>query len=143
MRGRWRKSVYYYTATIEALRVSNAQSRFKWCLDSGCTAHMCNDDADFVKAVESGSGKVNFASDASIDVKGRSSVSIVVETNCRQKNVNIQDALHVPDLRANLLSVGKMADKGFKIVFGKDHARVIDKRGSEVLSANRVNGLLA
>jgi len=89
---------------------------------------MCNDE--FVKTVES--GKVNLASNVSIEVKGRGSVSIVVETNGQQRNMNIQDTLHVPDLRANLLSVGKMADKSFRIVFEKDCARVIDERGSKV-----------
>jgi len=54
--------------------------------------------------------------------------------------VNIQN-VHVSDLRANLLSVEKMTDKGLKIVFEKNRVRVIDECGNEALSADRINGL--
>ena len=111
------------------------------CLDSGCTAHLCQDTEDFTKIEEIKSGRLNLASSASTDIKAKGSVSITAEFNGKTKHVNLKDALHVPDLRTHLLSVGKITDEGLKVIFNKESATIIDKHGNDILKADRVNGL--
>ena len=43
---------------------------------------------------------------------------IFLETNIRNKLV-LKDARHVPDIRLNLISIGKLDDEGFTIFFGE------------------------
>lgn len=130
-----------YVSPEEALKSSNANRPENWCLDSGCTSHLCKDEEKFVEIEESRPGKLNLASHASAEIKGRGTVEITAEVDGQRKNVSLKDTLHVPDLRMNLLSVGKMTDNGFTVVFGKRSAEVIDGKGRTVLVATRMNGL--
>lgn len=110
-------------------------------MDSGCTAHMCGDDT-LTNFDDSTIGKVNLASKSSIDIKGKGSISLISDFDGKTKNVIINDALHVPELRTNLLSVGKLCDKGFKVIFEADSATVIDQDLTATLRADRHrNGL--
>ena len=45
-------------------------------------------------------------------------------------------------MRINLLSVSKLTDRDYKVIFKRDCAYVIDTNSSLVLKANRQNGLL-
>lgn len=55
--------------------------------------------------------------------------------------MHLSDALHVPDLRTNLLSVAKITDKGFTVIFKKERAEVIDGEENVMLVANRIDDL--
>jgi hypothetical protein len=57
------------------------------------------------------------------------------------KNVTLDNTLHVPDLRTNLLSVSKIADKGCEILFKKNHAIVFGADGDVKLIGDRVGDL--
>lgn len=111
----------------------------KWCIDSGCTAHMCGGIEGFMNLNEATSGKINLASKVSTDIKRRGSMSLTADVNGRIKNVNINDTLYVPELRTNLLSVGKVCDKGFKVIFESNGATVLDKNRKAVLKADRLD----
>jgi len=51
---------------------------------------------------------------------------------------SLKNTLYVPDLRINLLSVSKICDHGFNIVFKKDKAEIIRAtRGDIVFTAPR------
>ncbi|KAK2578250.1 hypothetical protein KPH14_001396 [Odynerus spinipes] len=71
-------------------------------------------------------GKLNLASSASADICARGTLRIVVQQENSKKNITINDALHVPDLRTN---------------FTKDRARVIDENGNDRLIADHKDGL--
>lgn len=109
-----------------------------WCVDSGCTAHMCGNDVSFVDYDESTVGKVNLAGKSSIDVKGRGLISLTANFDNQTKNININDILHVLELLTNLLSVGRLCDKRFKVIFEADGATVIDRDGKATLRADRI-----
>lgn len=117
------KNIYAYT------------TRGIWCMDSGCTAHMCGDD-DFRNIDMSTVGKVNLTNKSSIDIEGKGSISFTSILDDQKKNININNALHVPELQTNLLCVGKLCDKGFKVVFEADGATVLDQD----LKATRAEG---
>ena len=45
----------------------------------------------------------------------------------------ISDVLHVPDIDQNLLSIGQLIEKGFKVSFENQHCLIFDIVGWEML----------
>ena len=84
---------------------------------------------------------MNLASNASTEIKAKGFITITADFEGKTKQVKLNEVLHVPDLRTNLLSFRKDTDLGFKIIFEKESAKIIDQRGKDVLYADRVNGL--
>jgi len=116
-------------ASSKGMGFSLAEAKDDWCLDSGCTTHMGNDRAHFVEVCKSCDESVRLAGKrvtAPIREKGR--VGIIANVEGHTKEFDVTNVLHVPDLRTNLLSVGKIADRGYLIMFDSEMARVIDKQ---------------
>lgn len=61
---------------------------------------------------------MSLATNASVMVKASGNVGITTSFNNNAKLVEFSDVLYVPDLRANLISVARITDKGNKIIFG-------------------------
>ncbi|XP_070155837.1 uncharacterized protein [Polyergus mexicanus] len=59
----------------------------------------------------------------------------------KRKTIEFSDTLFIPDLWANLISVGKITDKGHKVVFIDTKAEVIDRADKILLTAKRERGL--
>ena len=57
------------------------------------------------------------------------------------KPVEFQDALYVPDLRTNLISVAKITDKNNEISFKKNEAIVSGMDGRLIAKAKRIGNL--
>jgi len=130
------------SANPETLYVRKSINAEMWCVDSGCTTHMCNDTNFFASNFLKGRDKVSLASHASSQVTGTGSICFNVKQDDRNKKVTLDNALCVPDLRLNLLSVGRICDKNMTVIFKKDEARIIDKNQNLMLRANRTeNGL--
>jgi len=125
----------------DALNTDNAELSNKWCLDSGCSTHLCKEEDIFTRRLAVTDGKVNLANDSSAEVKAKGDVSITTRTGGRLKDVTINDALLVPDLRLNLLSVSKITDRGYTVTFDKFTGKVIDKAGNTALIAERIDNL--
>lgn len=128
-----------YAGISETLSTDYHPKRETWCIDSGCTAHMCGTTSAFLD-MKKATGKVNLVNKSTISVTDKGPVSVTAIANSRNKNVSLSDTLHIPDLRTNLLSVGKICDRGLKVLFEQDEATVIDNRGKTVLKADRING---
>lgn len=100
----------------EDLGVMLNKSNSSWCLESKSTFHLCNSSNDFVKIGSNKVPKINLASRATTEIKAKGTASL---KTVKQKNVTLQDALQVPHLRMNFISVRKDTDKGFRVIFGK------------------------
>lgn len=59
----------------------------EWCLDSGCTSHLCRDKGDFIEFEESEVGRLNLASNASTDITARGTVRATFNVEGNRKNV--------------------------------------------------------
>lgn len=119
-----------------------AETKNDWCLDSGCTAHMGNGQACFDEVRESCDGSVRLAGvGAAAPIRGKDRVGIVANVKGHAQKFDVTDVLRVPDLRTNLLSVSKIADRGYRVVFDREMARVVDKRDRTILTAHRKDGL--
>lgn len=125
----------------EALLVKADSQAKKWCLNSGATTHLCNDIAllthtDFTKR-----GILNLANSDSTNIQAEGTARLAADVFGNVKDVSLRNILLVPDLRTNLISVGKITDQGFKVYFFRNTASVTDPGGSVKLVADKVNGL--
>lgn len=118
----------------------NVTSGEKWCVDSGCTSHLCKDDHLFTNSHKVNSG-VKLASNTTAAVTAKGDVRVVASDGKQDKTFLLHNTLHVPTLRTNLLSVAKIVDNGYSVVFTKNQATVKDKNGSVRLVAKREGDL--
>lgn len=102
---------------------------------------LCNNVTDFVELNATNFGKLNLASNASTNIKGKSLISFLARTNEKPSHILLKDILHVPELRTNRLFVAKIADHGFKVIFDKQKADIIDRNGQVRVTAQRERDL--
>lgn len=112
-----------------------------WILDSGCTSHLCSDDVLFEKIDKAAKVKLNLASDATTEVKGRGDVRVSVGCDDGHKLFEFRNTLYVPDLRTNLMSVAKITDKDCEVIFKKDRGTVVNSQGEVIMIADRKGDL--
>lgn len=130
-----------FTNTEVASQSETAKSNDIWCLDSGSTSHLCKERDKFVEITDSRSGKLDLATNASSDIVARGRASFTADVRGSKKHVTLKGALHVPDLRNNLLSVAKITDNNCEVVFKKNCATIVGQDGSIKLLAKRVGDL--
>lgn len=119
--------------------IGELESR-KWCLDSGATSHICKELKHFGET-QSGCGKLNLANQDSTEIKAKGNASFFNNYLGSEVKVNLKDTLYVPDLRTNLISVAKITENGYDVLFTNNHAKVIDKKGKTKLIAKKGRGL--
>jgi len=87
-------------------------------------------------------GSVNMVNNNSIVVEAKRTTEIRYnKTQGKITKVSLSDALYVPHLHTNLISVSKITDKGFEVLFKRDRAEVLDKNGNVKMTANRMKNL--
>ena len=89
-----------------------------WFIDSGASCHMSNDKNVFLKIDDSKKGKVVVANGGKINIHGKGDVLIGLKKDKRESfQVKLNDVMFVPDLENNLVSVKKLTEKGFSVIF--------------------------
>lgn len=118
-------------------RSTNKQA---WCLDSGCTSHLCSSKENFIEYEdEKQNSYLKLASENhTTEIKGSGKVQL---TLARNNLINLTNTLHVPSLTTNLMSVSKITDKGHEVLFKRNEALVINPRKHVILKARKENGL--
>lgn len=116
--------------------VYNVNDKQKWCLDSGCTTHLCNDSKRLTNLCEINSS-VRLASDATAPGIAKGDVNIIASDGKSDSDITLQNTLHVPDLRTNLVSIAKIVDKDHQVIFSKTHASIKDANGVTKMIADR------
>ncbi|XP_011859363.1 PREDICTED: uncharacterized protein LOC105556859 [Vollenhovia emeryi] len=127
--------------TRERCQIADNMSDNVWYLDSGSTSHICKDVDLFTETNEVESGRLKSASDASAEIKMRGTAAITTVIGGKRRDIALNETLHVPKLRMNLLSVSKIADKGYRVNFDKRRAEIIDSSGHTKLIAKWVGDL--
>ena len=84
---------------------------------------------------------LNLADKNSTQVEGKGTVEVKIEVQGGDKLIDLKNTLLVPDLRTNLLSVAKIADKNHMVLFKKDIALVKDIKGNTKMIADRIGNL--
>ncbi|CAJ2667746.1 unnamed protein product [Trifolium pratense] len=100
-----------------------------WLIDSGCTNHMTYDRTLFKDLKPTQISKVRIGNGGYISAKGKGTVVISTSSGIK----TISDVLYVPDIDQNLLSVGQLIEKGFKVSFENQLCLIFDTTGREIL----------
>lgn len=109
-----------------------------WCLDSGATKHMCNDREKFYTFSEDKACKVYTAAEHFVNAIGAGDIKMNVRLSGNKiNNIRLRDTMYVPEFRNNLLSVSKMTDNDYTVIFHRDSALVKRQNGSVELTAKR------
>ncbi|KAF9809688.1 hypothetical protein SFRURICE_021571 [Spodoptera frugiperda] len=85
--------VIFIEGNDENLARISEQSNSVWCIDSGCTGHMCN-DKHMIKGFTRLDNELNLANHESTQITGMGQVSISVDTGCEKRLVDIQKVFY-------------------------------------------------
>jgi len=120
-----------------ALNTEPARS-IEWCLDSGATRHMCNDCSKFSTFTKSKACNVYTAAEHQVKSEGAGNVKLKITIPGNISNgVRLQDTMLVPEFRNNLMSVSRMTDNNYVVIFRKNGAMVKRSDGSIAMTARR------
>lgn len=85
----------------------------EWFLDTRCSTHMSGRKDWFIEMDHSIKSRVRFADDRTMKVEGVGKVKV------KKKDgyvCFISSVLYVPGMKSNLLSIGQLLEKGYKMV---------------------------
>jgi hypothetical protein len=85
-----------------------------WYLDSGCSHHITGDRSSFDTLDEEFSSHVELGDNKKVEIKGQGDVAIHLNEGNKKC---IHDVFYSPSIGQNLLSVGQMMRRGFRLVF--------------------------
>ena len=131
------------TSEVKVFQTGTSVICDAWCFDSWCTSHMCKEVNSFAEIHQRyNRGKLSLASNgASANILGKGTVKTIKKVDGERKVITLNDTLYVTDLHTNLVSIGKIADKGHNVLFSKTKAEVINHDGDVLLTAKRENDL--
>ena len=110
----------------------------EWWVDTGATRHVCSDKKMFSSYQTIDNGEQLFMGNSSSSkVEGQGKVVLKMTSG---KELTLNDVLHVPDIRKNLVSGSLLSKKGFKLVFVSDNF-ILTKNGMYVGKGYMSNGL--
>lgn len=90
-------------------------------LDSGASDHMVN-DASLLENYSKTRGSVKVGDGSPIDVVGYGVLRMTTSSDCGDSTISLTHALCVPSLKDNIISVGKLEEKGAEIIFSDGKA---------------------
>ena len=98
-----------------------------WVVDSGASFHITSHKEYFSSYTSGVTGQVRMGNIGSSTIVGKGTICIETSTGC---SLMLDDVRHVPDIRLNLLSVGKLDDIRHGSYFGdakmEAHQRLFD-----------------
>jgi hypothetical protein len=94
-----------------------------WLLDSGCSNHMTGDRGLIEDLDESVRTEVKVGTDEVVPVLGKGVVNILTKQG-QQKTIS--DVYYAPGLKHNLLSIGQLTEKKYKLVFDGSDCEIYD-----------------
>lgn len=105
-----------------------------WTVDSGCTCHMTNDREFFTEFQNDIFTDVTLADGKKTKSTGCGN-GVIFGMNDKGKRIAIkmENVLYVPDLEGGLISVRKLAMKGFNVVFDEKSCKIVSNKGDVIV----------
>ena len=123
------------------LECSPNDTKETWIIDSGASNHFCNTvkmfivKNDFTSIVKVGDGR-------ELKVRGIGIVELEVELeNHTKAKLTLHDVLYVPELNYNLISIGKLSDKGYLSSFHLNFCKIEFKKNFAIKCLKNANNM--
>jgi len=111
----------------------------QWIIDSGASDHLCSDYFAFIEiAFLPQPIKIYMGDNRCVLATGRETVQFHIPT---LHNASISAVLYVPQLEANLLSVGRLIEKCYNVAFSAQCCSVTTKDSFKILKAQYDHGI--
>jgi transposase InsO family protein len=94
----------------EQASVNLANAECSWIVDSGASFHLTPKRECFSSYIAGDYGYVRMGNDGECKIVGIGNVCLLTSTGCR---LILKDVRHVPDVRLNLISAGRLDDEGY------------------------------
>jgi hypothetical protein len=107
--------------------IKDADTTNVWLLDSGSTNHICCSKEVFT-SMRSHRSIIKVGDGRELQVTGIGQVELQTE----KAKIKINDVLYVPNMKKNLLSIGKLTKKGASIVFEQNRCKIM--KGQELVA---------
>ena len=115
-------------------------SRADWIIDSGATAHICNDRQMFANLSQVDPFDINIGDKSGVRAIGRGCIELMLISSGKTRRCMLNDVVYAPTMGYNMLSVRVMSRAGHKIVFEKNTC-TIEKGGKIVAQGEIRKGL--
>ncbi|CAJ2677087.1 unnamed protein product [Trifolium pratense] len=102
----------------------------KWYLDTGCTTHMTGRKDWFTSLKATQNHNVKFADNSSLAVQAIGDVTIKRKDG---KCSVISGVLYIPGMKCNLLSIGQLLEKDYRIIMENRLLKVYNTKGNLML----------
>ena len=123
------------------MAIEPAGDKIEWLLDSGATEHFVN-DARWLHDAKPSDAKARVANGATVDIKWKGTVIIETTVRGSRQRIALSDVSFVPSAPRNLLSIGRLINKGFKVnLEPKDACIIHEKTGNTVMELKRFHTL--
>ncbi|CAN0920234.1 Retrovirus-related Pol polyprotein from transposon TNT 1-94 [Linum grandiflorum] len=100
------------------------KTHFPWVVDSGCSNHMTGNLESFTEIDDTYRSHVKIGDGKRLEVEGK---GIILVKGKEGNKTLIQEVLYVPELAQNLLSVGHLMMKNYKLLFDNGECEIINK----------------
>lgn len=97
----------------------------QWILNSGATNHMSGARSAFAHIDNSVTGTIRFGDGSVIEIEGHGVVSFALKTG---EHRELEDVYFIPNLKANIISLGQLVEAGCRIVLDADQLTIHDEQ---------------
>lgn len=104
------------------------EKKREWILDSGATAHMCNDEKNIENARPPQRKSVIVANNESIEIKCIGTIIENIKIDEKKSVIQIEEVQCIPDICANLLSISKLVKKNYCVIFDIKGAKIYNEQ---------------
>lgn len=112
----------------------NANASNLWYLDNGASNHMSGQRSKFKELNEEIKGQVKFGDGSIVQIMGKGSVAVRCKAGGEQI---LREVYYIPSLRSNIISLGQLAEDGYKITLNGDFLWVRDGQGVLLMKVKR------
>ena len=113
-----------------------------WIVDSGASSHMTWDRDVYCEYRELSTPQpVRLGDGCKIDATGKGIKLKVMSSSDREVTFTLTEALHVPEMSRNLLSVLSITDKGYRMSFHENWCSIDSKDGKVIAEAQKKGNL--
>lgn len=105
-----------------------------WYLDNGASNHMTGELSKFKEIDENVKGKVRFGDGSIVVIEGKGTIYLKCKTG---EEKLLKDVYYIPSLCNNIISLGKLAEDGNKVIMNGVHLWVYDNEGRLIMKVRK------